>query len=223
MVRAVQVKDTLELQERVDACAKGAAIMTGTNFERIFVDGTANTVPNTTLEKLLYENMEYVPMLEYTEEELAFAKELDAACPETVELPGTGAKFDLGIREKVRELSDGGTKYLNDFLMPFYSGNEFEPGSTDVGDVSWQTPAAQFNTVCFTAHSPGHSWQNVSCGASTIGDKGMIYAAKVLACAASDLFEDVSIIEAAKAEFADRLAGGEYVCPIPADAVPYII
>ena len=223
MVRAVMVKDTLELQERVDACAEGAALMTGTNFERIFVDGTANTVPNTTLEKLFYENMEYVPMPEYTEEELAFAKELDASCPEPAEIPGTGAKFDPAIREKVKELSEGGKKYLNDFIMPFYSGNEFEPGSTDVGDVSWQTPAAQFNTVCFTAHSPGHSWQNVSCGASTIGDKGMIYAAKVLACSASELFEDASIIEAAKAEFKSRLAGDDYVCPIPADAVPYII
>ena len=167
--------------------------------------------------------MECVPMPEYTEEELAFAKELDAACPESAEIPGTGAKFDPAIREKVKELSGGGKKFLNDFIMPFYSGNEFEPGSTDVGDVSWQTPAAQFNTVCFTAHSPGHSWQNVSCGASTIGDKGMVYAAKLLACAASELYCDASIIEAAKAEFKSRLSGDDYVCPIPDDAVPYII
>jgi aminobenzoyl-glutamate utilization protein B len=51
----------------------------------------------------------------------------------------------------------------------------------------------------------------------------MIYAAKVLACAASELYADTSIIEAAKAEFKSRLAGDEYVCPIPEDAVPYII
>ena len=51
----------------------------------------------------------------------------------------------------------------------------------------------------------------------------MLYAAKVLACSAADLFEDVSIIEKARAEFTARLGGGEYVCPIPPDAVPYII
>ena len=56
MVRAVSVRDTLELQDRVDKCAEGAALMTGTSFERIFVDGTANTVPNTTLEKLVSRN-----------------------------------------------------------------------------------------------------------------------------------------------------------------------
>ena len=223
MVRSVLVRDTLALQERVDKCAEGAALMTGTTFERIFVDGTANAVPNTTLEEVMYSNMGYVPMPEYTDDELAFAAELDATCPPSYEVPGTGAQFDIAIREKVWELSEHGKKSLNDFLMPFYSGNEFEPGSSDVGDVSWQTPAAQFNTVCFTAHSPGHSWQNVSCGASTIGDKGMLYAAKVLACSAADLFENTSLIEKARAEFTARLGGEEYMCPIPPDAVPYII
>ena len=223
MIRAITVKDTLELAERVDDCAKGAALMTGTNFEKVFVDGTANHVPNTTLEKLIYSNMEYVPMPEYTEEERAFAAELDATCPPSAEVPGTGARFDAGIRAAVSEMSDGGSKCLNDFLMPFYSGNEFEPGSSDVGDVSWLTPTAQFSTVCFTAHSPGHSWQNVSCGASPIGDKGMIYAAKILACTAADLYEDSSVIAAAKEELQERTAGGGYVCPIPPDAVPYII
>ncbi len=223
MVRAVSVKDTLELQDRVDKCAEGAALMTGTSFERIFVDGTANTVPNTTLEKLAYENMQSIALPEYTEDELKFAAELDATCPETDELPGFGAKFDRDIKKQVKELSDNGKKYLNDFIMPFYSGNEFEAGSTDVGDVSWQTPAVQFNTVCFTAHSPGHSWQNVSAGASPIGDKGMIYAAKVLACTTADLFNDPEIIRKASEEFRMRLDGKSYLCPIPEGVPPYII
>jgi aminobenzoyl-glutamate utilization protein B len=107
--------------------------------------------------------------------------------------------------------------------MPFYSGNEFSPGSTDVGDVSWLTPAVQFSAVTFTAHSPGHSWQNVSSGASTIGDKGTIYAAKVLACSAADLFTDPSVIGKAKAELAERLDGEEYLCPVPEGVAPYII
>ncbi len=223
MTRAVSVKDTLDLQARVDKCAEGAALMTGTSFERIFVDGTANTVPNTTLEKLLHDNLEYVPMPAYTDEERAFADALDATCPPDDELPGTGSKVDPAIRQKVKELTDDGKKTLNDFIVPFYSGDEFSPGSTDVGDVSWQTPAAQLNTVCFTAHSPGHSWQNVSAGASAIGDKGTVYAAKVLACAASELFGDTEMIAQARDEYMARLAGNEYICPIPEDAEPYII
>ena len=223
MVRAISVKDTLELQERVDKCAEGAALMTGTTYDRIFVDGTANTVPNTTLEKVLYSNMQAVPLPEYTKEETAYIKALDATCPAADDVAGRGAKYDAAIREEVLKLTEKGSKPINDFLLPFYTGNEFEPGSSDVGDVSWLTPTAQFNAVCFTAHSPGHSWQNVSCGASPIGDKGSIYASKVLACAAAELFENPKIIEEAKAEHQKHLEGTSYLCPIPKDAEPYII
>ena len=223
MIRAISVQDTLDLAARVEKCAEGAAHMTETEYEKVFVDGTANVVPNTTLEKLFHDNLAYVPMPEYTEEERKFAKALDATCPGQGAIPGDGAQFDPVIREQARALSENGTKYLNDFLLPFYSGDGFLPGSTDVGDVSWQTPAAQFNTVCFTAHSPGHSWQNVSCGASPIGDKGTVYAAKVLACSAADLFEDPGLVKKAREELKERLAGGGYVCPIPEGAVPYII
>ena len=223
MIRAVSVKDTLELQERVDKCAEGAALMTGTTLEKVFVDGTANTVPNTTLEKLVHDNLKQVPLPEYTEEEKAFAAEIDACCPSSSELPGIGAKYDKEIKSRVKELTENGKKVLNDFIMPFYSGDEFSPGSTDVGDVSWQTPVAAFTAVNWTAHSPGHSWQNVSCGASTIGDKGTVYAAKVIACTAADLFKDPKLIDSARKEFEERLAGEEYTCPIPPDAEPYII
>ena len=223
MIRALKVKDTLELQERVEKCAEGAALMTGTGLEKIFVDGTSNTVPNTTLEKLMHDNLSFVPLPEYTEEERAFAAELDATCPQSDELPGQGTKVVPEIYEAVAEMSDNGRKSLNDFVIPFYSGSEFSPGSTDLGDVSWQTPTVQVDTACFTAHSPGHSWQNVSCGASSIGDKGTVFAAKVLACTAADLFDDPSIAEAAKAELAARLGTEEYICPIPPDAEPYII
>ena len=44
-------------------------------------------------------------------------------------------------------------------------------------------------------------------------------AGKVLCAAAIDLLEQPALLEAAKAEFRQRTAGG-YTCPIPADAVP---
>ncbi len=223
MVRSCKVKDTLELQKRVDACAEGAAIMTGTTYERIFVDGTANTVPNTTLEKLIHECMQEIPLPEYTEEEKAFAAALDATCPKNEDLPGHGARYDASIRETVKTLSENGTKSLNDFLMPFYSGNEFSPGSTDVGDVSQQTPAVEFNSVTFTAHSPGHSWQNVSSGCSPIGDKGTLYAAKVLSLAAIRLIDNSEIIQKAKEEWKKRTEEEPYLCPIPDGVPPFIV
>ncbi len=223
MVRSVDVADSVALQARVDKIAEGAAMMTETTYERQFIDGTANTVPNTVLEKLMHENLQYVPLPEYTREELDFAAKVYGTYEKNGKLPGMGAQYDNDIAEKVKELVKGCSEGLYDFIMPFYSGNEFHPGSTDVGDVSWETPAVQFNTVCFAADAPGHSWQNVSFGGSTIGDKGTVQASKVLACAAIDLFKKPEILSAAKEEFAKRMEGKEYTCPIPEGAVPIAI
>ena len=121
--------------------------------------------------------------------------------------------------QQVKLLSDNGTKPSNDFLPPLYSSTAFSPGSTDVGDVSWQTPTAQINTACYAAGAPGHSWQNVAIGATTAGNRGMLQAGRVLAAAAIDILEDPSILTAARAEFEKKTAEG-YLCPIPADAVP---
>jgi aminobenzoyl-glutamate utilization protein B len=77
--------------------------------------------------------------------------------------------------------------------------------------------------VTFTAHSPGHSWQNVSACASSIGDKGTVYAAKVLADAAVTLFRSPDTLGQAKRELNMRLEEDPYVCPIPAGAVPYVV
>ena len=222
MVRSRDVPDTLALQERVDKIAEGAALMTETSYERIFVDGTANTLPNPPLEKCLYENMRALPLPAYTAEERAYAEALRETYV-SEGLPGLGAKKDAAIAEEVRALSDGGKKALNDFLLPYYSGEDFTPGSTDVGDVSRLTPTGQFTAVCFPAGAPGHSWQNVSCGGSSIGDKGLLWAAKVLCGAAADLFSDPALLASAREDFQKRTASHGYVCPIPPDAVPYAI
>ena len=90
-------------------------------------------------------------------------------------------------------------------------------GSTDVGDVSWNVPTSEFNTATFVPGEPGHSWQNVSCANSSIGRKGMVNAAKVLALSAVDLFSDPKLVAAARADFEKRRAGNEYRSRVPAD------
>ncbi len=219
MTRAKRVRDNVALLRRVDDLARGAALMTGTTFERVFVDGTAETVSNSVLEKALYDNLRAVGAPEYDEADYALAASLRATYPGSGLDGIIGAREDAAIREAVRALSDDGAKPLNDFLAPFYSGDSFSPGSTDVGDVSWQTPTAQVETVCWPAGVPGHSWQIVACGKSGLAHKGMLLAAKVLAATAVDLLTDEKLLAAARAEFETRAAEG-YVCPIEPDAVP---
>ena len=219
MVRANKVADTVALQKRVDDIAKGAALMTGTSFERVFIDGTAELLPNFTIEKALYENLCAIGSPDYSEEDYSFAASLKATYPGSGISGVNGMDADISLAKQVRQLSDNGAKPINDFIPPLYSSTAFTPGSTDVGDVSWLTPTSQITTVCWPAGVPGHSWQIVACGKSAFAHKGMLYAAKTLAATALDLFTDQKLLSDAKEEFIKRSADG-YVCPIEPDAIP---
>lgn len=221
MVRSNHVSEAVELQARVDKIAEGAALMTETTFERQFIDGLADTVTNHALEKVLYRNFEALGVPSHTGEELAFAEALSKTYPGSDHLPGFGAENDSDVAEEVRKLRQANGTAMNDFLLPLYQGDVFRPGSTDVGDVSWQCPTAQIHVAAWPNGSPGHSWQNVSCGHTEIGHKAAIHAGKVLAASAIDLLTQPELLSDAKAEFQKRTRSG-YVCPIPADAVPIV-
>ena len=222
MVRANKVADSVKLQKRVDAIAQGAALMTGTSFERVFIDGTAETLPNYALEALLHASLAETGVPQYDPGELAFAAALQKTYPPQVNPPGIGARFNGEIAKKARALSENLTKPMNDFLLPLYSGEGFLPGSTDVGDVSWQTPTAQALIAAWPAGVPGHSWQIVACGKTSIAHKAILCAGKTLANAAIALIDNPALMQKARQEHEERAVSG-YVCPIEPDAVPIAI
>ena len=218
MVRSPQVKKAVELQKRVDDIAAGAALMTGTTCERKFIDGVAETIPNHVLEALLHQNFAEVGVPQHTSQEMTFAAELAATYDAGGHIPGSGSE-NADYAARVKTLLPGTA--MNDVLLPLFTGEAFCPGSTDVGDVSWQCPTAQLHVASWPNGCPGHSWQNVSCGKTSIGHKAAITAGKVLCAAAIDLLEQPELIAAAKTEFAGRTAES-YTCPIPPEAVPTI-
>ena len=215
MVRAANVRQAKALLERVNDIAQGAALMTGTTVSRHQIDGTSDTLSNTVLEELLYRNLQEAPLPAYTEEEVAYAQALKATFPDS-RLPGHLSEENAQVKQFVLEKTQGGARPLNDFVMPYVNASPFSPGSTDVGDVSWLTPTAQFNAVTIPSGTPGHSWQTVSCGRTSLAHKGMLYAAKVLAASVGELMTDEALLAKARAEFAVTAAQG-YDCPIPPD------
>ena len=221
MVRSNHVAEAVELQERVDRIARGAALMTDTRMEKKFIDGLADTVSNSVLEGVLYENFKELGVPSYTEEELCFADALSKTYAGSEGIPGIAAQNDPELAEEVKAMQRETGHAMNAFLAPLYRGAAFSPGSTDVGDVSWLAPTAQIHVAAWPNGCPGHSWQNVSSGGSSIGRKAAVHAAKVLAAAAVDLFEQPGLLKAAREEFERRTAAG-YVCPIPADAAPVV-
>lgn len=221
MVRSNHVSEAVELQERVDKIAQGAALITETEYERAFIDGLADLVSNSVLEKVLYENFCEIGVPSYTKEEHQYADALAKTYPGSDDIPGIAAKNDRAARGRVKELRLSNGHAMNDFLAPLYQGDAFDPGSTDVGDVSWLTPTAQIHVASWPNGCPGHSWQNVSCGRTEIGHKAAIHAGKVLAAAAVDLYTRPELLEAARREFEERTEEG-YVCPIPEGAKPVV-
>lgn len=218
MVRAETVRKAKALLARVNDIAKGAALMTGTTVTWHQLDGTSDTLSNTVLEQLLYDNLVEAPLPEYTQQEWDFAAKLRETYPHEG-LPGQSTENNPVLKKQIIQLSDKGNKAINDFVVPYYPAYSYSPGSTDVGDVSWLTPTAQFNTATWPSQVPGHSWQVVAAGKTGMAHKGLLYAAKVLAGAAMDLMEKPEILKAAREEFNENAAAG-YDCPIGPEVKP---
>ena len=143
MVRSNHVAEAVELQARVDKIAQGAALMTETTVEKKFIDGLADTVTNHALERVLYRNFEALGVPSYTPEELAFADSLAGTYSGSDRAPGVGSQYDLDYAADAQARRAQAGHAMNRFLLPLYQGDAFQPGSTDVGDVSWQCPTAQ--------------------------------------------------------------------------------
>ena len=227
MVRSNHVAEAVELQKRVDKIADGAALMTETLVTKKFVDGLSDTVTNRALEEVAYKNFAELGVPTYSDSELEFAKNVAKTYDSCEEAPGIGSDFDVMYADEVQSMvsekqgleTDNTRKiYMNDFLLPHFKGDAFEPSSTDVGDVSWLCPTVQVHVAAWPNGCPGHSWQNVSMAGSSIGDKAVIHAGKVLCGTAIDLFENPELIKKARDEFEKRTRDG-YVCPIPEGAV----
>ncbi len=215
MVRGENVTEAKALLQRVFKVAKGAAMMTETDVSWYQIDGSSSTLSNTVLEKLIHENLCAAPLPSLGNEDMELAEKLRQTYP-CKGLPGIATMESVEVARLVAKKSDNGNVSLNNFVIPYVPSRAFSPGSTDVGDVSWLTPTAQFSAVTWPSRVPGHSWQIVAAGKSGFAHKGMLYAAKVLAGTAADLMENPKILQAAKEEFAFTAAAG-YDCPLEAD------
>lgn len=216
LIRAPKVGQVQELFERVKKIAYGASCMTETTSEFDIIKSCANLVPNRVLEKALYKAFHEEPMPEYTEEEYAIAK----SYTDTVE-PGSNNEVqtiieDYLLAENKAYLKSVKDHRINDFIVPYEEVHivQAKGGSTDVGDVSWMCPTAQIHTATWAPSTPGHSWQVVSQGKSSLAHKGMLYAARVMARTVIDLMEQPDLLAEAKKEWEEELEGQSYV-PIP--------
>lgn len=212
MIRDCTVRKAKSLLSRVHKIAEGAALMTGTSVSYRQIDGTSNTLSNSVMEQVLYSNLKQAPLPEYDQKELQYAAQLKSTFT-AAELPGQNTAMHPELQSFMHQQTEAGTLALNNFVVPYYPCISYNPGSTDVGDVSWLTPTAQFTAATWVSGSPGHSWQNVAIGNTSIAHKGLLYAAKVLAGAAADIMTQPELLKKIRDEFSVTAAEG-YDCPI---------
>lgn len=219
LVRSTTSKKVEALYERVCNIARGAALMTGTEVEIVFDKACSNTLPNKVLETVMYEAAKEVPLPTYTKEELAYAQQYRDTVTEN-ELTG-----DIGVgfirQEDLKEvLATMKQSPIYRDIAPYYYSEKAIAGSSDVGDASHVAPTAQIWVTCYAVGTPGHSWQMVAQGKSSVAKKGMNYAMDVMARTAEKLLENPELIAKAKAEFDEKMGGEKYKCPIPDEIQP---
>jgi aminobenzoyl-glutamate utilization protein B len=188
-----------EVWNRILKIGQGAALMTETTLEVKDVGGTANVLPNDVLAKVAQRNLEEVGGFRYTAEEKHFAEELQKSLP-------AGGAGDLDS-----------TALIQPLRRPDPNASA---ASTDVGDVSWNVPTIGFETATFVPGVVAHTWQAAASAGMSIGQKGMIVAAKALAATGADLFSDRQLILDAKTDFRRQLEGRAYASVIPAGQAP---
>lgn len=219
-IRAPKMQDAKAIYDRVVNIAKGAALMTDTELEIVFDRGSSNLILNDTLDKLLYKNFEKVGPVAVDKDDIEFAKEIRETLSSREKRVNEEKLSNYYGSEAERMAEKIRDKEVIDIVYPYRKTNEVMPGSTDVGDVSWNTPTAQITTVCYAKDTPGHSWQLVAQGKEKLFHKGMLEASKVLALSGIELFENHELIEKAKSEFRERLGTERYKCPIPKHIKP---
>ncbi len=220
-IRAAKPDYLAEVVERVHKVAEGAALMTETTFETHFEEGCSALLSNHYLADLQYQAMQLIGPIEFTQKEIDFAQTINDA------FPGTNSDY---IDDRIEyykaspEIVAALDEYRDQPLVGrnFYALDEhiIATGSTDVGDLSQIVPVSILRTTCFPTSVPGHSWGNVAASGMSIGHKGMMHAAKIMAVTAVDLYSDPIHLVKIQQEFKQQIGGKPYVSPIPADVKP---
>ncbi len=182
-IRSGQWERTADVSGRVDDCARGAALMTGTRVEIERVTCNKEMKVSRTLAEMFYEEMGKIPVPSYTEEELAFA----AAITENAGLSKGQKGYFTGLEP------------LEDQPVPLAIG-------TDVSDVSHTVPTIMLSAACMCRGTPLHHWAAAAQAGMSIGRKGMEYAAECMAAGAYRLVTEPEILEHAWREH--RADGG---------------
>lgn len=172
-IRAAKYERMKDAAQRVDDCARGAALMTGTRVEIEYVTGCMEMKVNRTLMETFYKGMQQLETPTYTAEEITFAETLVR---------------EAGIVNEGIYFS--GLEKLEDTPAILAIG-------TDVAEVSHRIPTITISAATMCKGTALHHWATTAQSGMSIGHKGMMYAVQAMTIGAISLLEDEIILKEA--------------------------
>ncbi len=197
-VRDIDRESVEKDYERVLKVIDGASRMTETTYKIHFKSGVHEMLTNRAGNEIVYSNLLLVGPPPFTEEEQAFAKEIQK---------------NVGVEAK------GLSVKIEPFTLPEKS---WGGGSTDVAEVSWLAPTTSLGVAFKPLGTPGHHWSAVACAGMSIGHKAAAVAAKVMAASCLDFLTEPQTIQKMREEWTARKKGREYKSPLPPDLRPRV-
>ncbi|WXR62576.1 amidohydrolase [Peptostreptococcaceae bacterium AGR-M142] len=217
-IYSIRANNEIELDKiyyRVCDIAKGAALITNTEYEIVFDKACLDYIPNNTLGRVIDKYLEE-DIYEFDSNDKDFAKAIFDTFDEDIK----SVNLEI-LKTRFEKLS------FDEYLI----SNKFEYKEdlgvidevTDIADVSWIIPVSNFYKTCFSFLTPYYSWQMVSQSSTEMANKGMLNASNVLALTVLDLLQNPNLIDMAKQEHKEYLGDRKYNCPIPKDIKPSLI
>jgi len=210
-VRAPERHQVEELYARLINVAKGATLMTETTMEIDFISGMYNTMYTKVVSDVISDAMHKVGAPRFNKDDIAFANELKKSVPKS-SIEGYYRMIPPDMKEMAKAIF---SQPLNKIIVPPLGKGKVMMGSSDVADVSWRLPLGEFGTACEVMGSPGHSWQNAATSGMSIGHKGMLTAAKILAISALDFMKNPDLVEKALKEHDHTHKEKQYKSALP--------
>src|SRR5699024_5580056 len=127
LVRAPRVDQVDVIFKRVCKIAEGAAMMTETEMTMTFDKACSNYIPNRSLEKILYHNLNEVGVEPPTEDEKKLAKEIWSTFTEEEQKNYLDPMDGFGYMGDGSEFSG---KYVSDSISPYAASDKLLYGST---------------------------------------------------------------------------------------------
>jgi aminobenzoyl-glutamate utilization protein B len=190
--RGPNAKNVEEYVNWIEEISKGAGLITQTTAKFTKIAGCYDLLPNQTMADKMMQYLEAIKAPEWSSEEQKFAKEIQKTdgCEEI--------GMDTKITPDPKGISVG--------------------GATDVGDISYITPTMGLTVSCWPQGLAPHTWAATVCNGMSIGQKGMILAAEVLALTGLELITNSDFLNTATKEFLERNKGKKYKSLCPSDS-----